>query len=61
MPVAVVPVTPLPAVAVGTYVAPPRVTYSPVAPSRDSRYVAGALPDSTIREEFRDSGKWIAR
>lgn len=39
----------------------PRAVYSPVAPSRDTRYVAGALPDSTIREEFRDSGKWIAR
>ena len=37
-----------------------RVTQSPVAPSRDDRYVAGALPDSQIRPEFRDSGKWIA-
>ncbi len=33
----------------------------PVLPSRDSRYVAEALPDSTIRDEYRDSGQWIAR
>ncbi len=46
-----------------TYVSMPRPAYapaySPIAPSRDSRYVPGALPDSAIREEFRDSGKWI--
>lgn len=41
--------------------APAAVKYSAVPPSRDSRYVAGALPDSTIREEYRDSGQWIAR
>lgn len=29
------------------------------APSRDDRYVPGALPDSDIRPEFRDSGQWI--
>ncbi len=49
---------------VGVPVAAPKVAsvkYSAVPPSRDSRYVAGALPDSTIREEFRDSGQWIAR
>jgi hypothetical protein len=39
----------------------PHATYSPIAPSQDKRYVAGALPDSTIREEYRDSGTWIAR
>lgn len=38
-----------------------RGAYNPTPPSRDGRYVAGALPDSTIREEFRDSGQWIAR
>lgn len=31
-----------------------------VAPSRDSRYVAGALPDSDVLPQYRDSGKWIA-
>jgi hypothetical protein len=39
----------------------PQPVYSTVPPSRDSRYVAGALPDSGIREEYRDSGSWIAR
>ncbi len=39
----------------------PRESATPVPPSSDSRYVAGALPDSTIREEYRDSGQWIAR
>ena len=38
-----------------------RETYSLTPPSRDSRYVTGALPDSAIRDEFRDSGEWIAR
>ncbi len=37
-----------------------RPTYSQIVPSRDDRYVSGALPDSQIRPEFRDSGKWIA-
>lgn len=37
------------------------VNYSAVPPSQDKRYVAGSLPDSQIREEFRDSGQWIAR
>ena len=36
-------------------------TLSLTPPSRDNRYVAGALPDSTIRDEFRDSGQWITR
>jgi hypothetical protein len=61
MPVPVVPLTLPTAAPVGTSVASSRVTYSPVAPSQDSRYVPGALPDSTIRDEFRDSGQWIAR
>ncbi len=66
MPVAVplgnAPVVALPVVSAGIAPSAPRtLTYSPVAPSQDKRYVAGALPDSTIREEFRDSGKWIAR
>lgn len=54
----------VPTMVVGVPVAAPKaapVKYSAVPPSRDSRYVAGALPDSTIREEFRDSGQWIAR
>ena len=44
------------------------VTLSPaaVAPTRavplrnDDRYVAGVLPDSNVRPEYRDSGQWIA-
>ena len=37
---------------------------APVAPHpkplrEDDRYIPGALPDSSIRPEFRDSGKWI--
>jgi len=39
----------------------PRESATIIPPSSDSRYVAGALPDSTIREEYRDSGQWIAR
>ncbi len=39
----------------------PREGHEAALPSRDSRYVAGALPDSTIRDEYRDSGQWIAR
>lgn len=27
----------------------------------DRRYVAGALPESDVREEYRNSGQWIAR
>jgi Cell Wall Hydrolase len=27
----------------------------------DRRYVAGALPESDIREEYRNSGQWISR
>jgi Cell Wall Hydrolase len=64
VPVPVAAVTPVVPVAVGAVAAAaptPTVTYSRVAPSQDKRYVPGALPDSTIREEFRDSGKWIAR
>lgn len=29
--------------------------------SADRRYVAGALPESDIKEEYRSSGQWIAR
>lgn len=29
-------------------------------PSRDTRYVSNALPDSNVRPEWRDSGTWIA-
>ncbi len=34
-----------------------------VAPevAADRRYVAGALPESDVREEYRNSGQWIAR
>ena len=34
-----------------------------VAPtvSADRRYVSGALPESNVRDEYRNSGKWIAR
>lgn len=39
----------------------PQVAQLPALPSNDTRYVPGALPDSTIREEFRDSGQWIAK
>ena len=31
------------------------------APSADARYVAGALPDSNVRPEYRESGTWIAK
>jgi hypothetical protein len=51
----------LPAAPDATPPTAPRETYSLTPPSRDSRYVAGALPDSSIREEYRDSGQWIAR
>lgn len=27
----------------------------------DNRYVAGSLPESDIREEYRDSGQWIGK
>ncbi len=37
-----------------------RPVHSRIAPSSDDRYVPGALPDSEIRPEFRESGKWIA-
>ena len=59
-----VPMPLVPTAAVGMPIAaskPAAVRYSATPPSQDKRYVAGALPDSTIREEFRDSGKWIAR
>jgi hypothetical protein len=39
----------------------PHPTRNPAAPSGDDRYIPGALPDSNIRPEFRDSGQWIAR
>jgi hypothetical protein len=52
--------TPLPAMPDGPTRTMPGEAPSPTPPSHDSRYVAGALPDSTIREEFRDSGQWIA-
>jgi spore germination cell wall hydrolase CwlJ-like protein len=31
------------------------------AVSADRRYVSGALPESDIRDEYRNSGQWIAR
>ena len=36
---------------------------SPTAPavSADRRYVSGSLPESDIRDEYRNSGQWIAR
>lgn len=37
-----------------------RTARSRVAPSHDARYLPGALPDSDIRPEWRDSGTWIA-
>lgn len=37
-----------------------RTARSRVAPSHDTRYLPGALPDSDIRPEWRDSGTWIA-
>lgn len=43
------------------YTLVPRSPDTPILPSNDSRYVPGALPDSDIRPEFKDSGKWIAR
>ena len=36
-------------------------TIAAVAPSADARYIAGALPDSDIRPEYRESGTWIAK
>jgi spore germination cell wall hydrolase CwlJ-like protein len=33
----------------------------PVNVAADRRYVAGALPESDVREEYRNSGQWIAR
>ncbi len=33
----------------------------PVNIAADRRYVAGALPESDVREEYRNSGQWIAR
>ena len=39
---------------------PVRTAKSRVAPSHDARYLPGALPDSDIRPEWRDSGTWIA-
>ena len=48
--------------AVATAYAPaPRSPDTLIIPSNDSRYVPGALPDSDIRPEFKDSGQWIAR
>jgi hypothetical protein len=32
-----------------------------VTVAQDNRYVQGALPESQIRDEFRDSGQWIKR
>ena len=36
-----------------------------IAPTKpiaaDRRYVAGSLPESDVREEYRNSGQWIAR
>jgi len=55
MPVAVIPAQPTPPAL------PARVAQAAPPPSSDSRYVPGALPDSTVREEFRDSGQWIAK
>ena len=63
MPGVISPVMPAPVVGATPVVsaATPAVRYSATPPSQDKRYVAGALPDSQVREEFRDSGKWIAR
>ena len=33
----------------------------PVNIAADRRYVAGALPESDVRDEYRNSGQWIAR
>jgi hypothetical protein len=45
--------------------APPvNVQTTPVAEvnvASDRRYVAGALPESDVREEYRNSGQWIER
>jgi spore germination cell wall hydrolase CwlJ-like protein len=42
-----------------TGAAPPPMPETNVA--SDRRYVAGALPESDVREEYRNSGQWIAR
>jgi hypothetical protein len=54
----VAPVQTLPVDATA-YAAKPAVPIANVA--ADRRYVAGALPESDIREEYRNSGQWIAR
>jgi len=38
----------------------PRAALATIAPSQDKRYVPGALPDSEVLPQYRDSGKWIA-
>jgi spore germination cell wall hydrolase CwlJ-like protein len=54
----VAPVTTSPA-DVTAYVVKPAAPVANIA--ADRRYVAGALPESDIRDEYRNSGQWIAR
>lgn len=54
------PATPL----APTPISQPTVRPSPKPspkPSEDARYVPGALPDSEVRPEWRNSGEWIER
>ena len=39
----------------------PVTTEPPANIAVDRRYVAGALPESNVRDEYRNSGQWIAR
>lgn len=52
---------PGPVIAASAPVPAPHPARLEVAPSGDDRYVPGALPDSNIRPEYRESGQWIAR
>ena len=39
-----------------------RATFEPTnAPIADHRYIEGTLPESTVREEYRESGQWKTR
>jgi Cell Wall Hydrolase len=58
MPQALSPASPLPVPAEATVSPSPS---QPASVASDRRYVAGALPESDVREEYRNSGQWIAR
>lgn len=55
--------TPAPALpAVSALATPAQQTPAPqINVASDRRYVSGALPESDIREEYRNSGQWIVR